>query len=100
MTAPWRDTMRRALGADGGRDGVPMLLAVCDERPNRAAADEDRPADGRAVADLLDACRDALAPSARDDDLGVVITLLATVARHETEQIGHETQTDHEAGPA
>ena len=93
MTPQWRETMRRALGVDGGRHGVPMLLALSDERPDRAptAYDEDGRADGRAVAEQLDACRDELAPSARDDDLGIVSTLLATVARHET---------DHRTDPA
>lgn len=63
------------------REGIPMVLAMVDETgPGPAVA---HPGDGPRLAAALDEHRAALAPTRRDDDLGVVHTLLTVVAHRD-----------------
>ncbi|MEP6852084.1 MAG: hypothetical protein ABJA87_05430 [bacterium] len=101
MSAPDADAQRPAhlddLRASQDRDlrrvGIPMILALCDEtagQPGRGdgpVSSADPPpnaatvADGQQLVTRLDVLRTDLAPGQRDDDLGVLVSLL-TVAAH------------------
>ncbi|MFT4083746.1 MAG: hypothetical protein QM638_14285 [Nocardioides sp.] len=66
------------------REGIPMVLALVDERGTAPAApavtDADVLTDGAALADAMTGYRDALVPSSRDDDMGCLITVLQTTS--------------------
>jgi hypothetical protein len=94
----WPALMRAAVDVDGGTAGVPMLLALVDEREHRSPPSAEdaaagtpgtdplrggRAEDAARLASALDAARAALAPSQGDHDLPVAYVLLATVAAHD-----------------
>ena len=75
-----RESQDRALHMEG----IPMLIALADERgsatpPAVGGADDPRHA---AVVARMDHYRSALAPSQRDTDMGVIASVL-TVAAYE-----------------
>ena len=65
------------------REGVPMVLALVDERGKTVPSQNDLTlAEGRAYAELLDRYRRALVPSTafRSGDEGALITALVVLA--------------------
>lgn len=63
------------------REGIPMFLALVDERPGRQLPlPPMRHVDGETVALQLRDLRARLAGSQRDGDLGLVVSLLQTAA--------------------
>lgn len=75
--ATLRDSQDRVLE----QEGIPMVLALFDERgPAPAAADPAVLDEGRRLAAAADAYRAALVPSSRDDDLGCLISVLQAVS--------------------
>lgn len=73
-----RESQDRALE----REGIPMYLALVREghAPPFPVAEAPAVEFGAALAGRLDDHRAALAPSQRDGDMGVLITLLAAAA--------------------
>lgn len=61
------------------REGIPMFLALVDERPDRVLPRAES-GDGRAVVAELDRLRSAVADGQRGGDMGVVISLLQAAA--------------------
>jgi hypothetical protein len=79
------------------REGIPMVLALVDERrPLRIAEDAVSRAEGAVYADLLAAYTELLTPSSvfAEDDEGGVITAMQVVAyRHFDQQAHREGET-------
>lgn len=74
------DDLRASQDRDFGQEGIPMLLALFDETgglPPVVTEPEPVGDDARQLTALLDRLRTDLAPTRRDDDLGVTTTLLA-----------------------
>lgn len=77
------ETLRESQDRALHMEGIPMLIGLADERGGSflAAADADDPAHA-AVLSRIDHYRTALAPSQRENDMGVIASVL-TVAAYE-----------------
>ena len=71
-----RECQDRALH----REGIPMFLALSDERNATVPAPASRA--HSAVVRRMEGLRQALAPTQREDDMGVVLSII-TVAAYE-----------------
>ena len=71
------EQLRASQARDFGQEGIPMLLALVDETGGAINESNDVTPDSLRLVDLLDRLRADLAPTRRDDDLGVTTTLLA-----------------------
>ncbi|SHF55023.1 hypothetical protein SAMN05443575_0269 [Jatrophihabitans endophyticus] len=78
------DVLRECQDREFSSDGIPMLLALVDERGAVPGAGPvpapGTAATGAALARTFDAYRRALTPSAREGDMGCVISVLQAVA--------------------
>lgn len=74
-------TLREAMARAQHREGVPMVVALVDERaPIPATVDAAARADGAALAARVREIHRELAPTMRDDDNGGVISALVIAA--------------------
>ena len=74
-------TLREAMARARHREGVPMLVALVDERGAMPeTVDPGLRAEGAAIAARVDAIRATAAPTMRDGDNGGVVSALAVAA--------------------
>ncbi len=63
-----------------GREGIPMVLVLTDERDGRTASLGSPTDDGGRLGDRLAELAETLAPRQRDDDIALVETLVQVVS--------------------
>ena len=85
---PVLSTLREAMGRAKHREGVPMVVALVDERgPMPPAVDDAVRADGVSLAQRVCEIRHEVAPTIRDADNGAVISALV-IAAHDLTDVG------------
>jgi hypothetical protein len=74
-------TLRASHERADHREGIPMVLALVSEVGEPTVViDDSALTEGDRLAHKLDTLRADLAPTLRDDDMGVVLTLLRTAS--------------------
>lgn len=80
------DTLRLAMTRASEREGIPMIVALVDERgPMAPVASDGVAATGRALAALVSTVHEDIAPTMADGDNGGVINALVIAAHNLTE---------------
>jgi hypothetical protein len=72
-----RTVLRRSQDRPDDRDGIPMVLALVSEVATMSeVGDQATRSDGARIAQTMERLRADLAPLSRDDDMGVLISVL------------------------
>jgi len=74
------ETLRRAQDRAFNKEGIPMILALVDERSGATRPPAPTSGEGAGLADRMGVAKTALLPTARDDDMGGVISVLQAVS--------------------
>jgi hypothetical protein len=81
MTGDPLALLRECQDREFGSDGIPMVLALVNEvGPMPTVSDAATLADGTALAESVEHYREALVPTARDTDMGCLISVLQVVS--------------------
>jgi hypothetical protein len=100
MLTPELRTLRDSQDRVLEREGIPMVLALVDERGRAPAAVSPQVvAEGQRLAAELDRLRAALSPALRDDDNGGLISVLQAVAYADFGAPGHRLPDEAVALP-